>query len=180
MKRLSNSGLWALIFVWFVAAMGLLAYFAQLKLFEFDHDGRLWQQSNDDNFDVQVLSAVKSEFGVANGTLLHIFDLSCACNRIAEEHVNSVKQLALENHLSIQDINIAQSPHLAGIIPSTPAVILIDESGSLSYLGPYSSGYSCTVGNGLIEPFIQQEHSNRFGAMVVTDSKGCYCPVTRR
>lgn len=152
-----------------------LFFFGQGQLQTFDHDGRLVRLTSEMNFDQQFSQLLTSEIGSLENTVVHFKQASCACQSVGSIHINSVKQLATEFSNSNIELNLTDLPALGDIIPATPAVAVFDENGALNYLGPYSSGFYCSVGNGIVEPFISK--TVELGATVVTQAAGCYCPV---
>ncbi|BCE01857.1 DUF6436 domain-containing protein [Marinicellulosiphila megalodicopiae] len=117
-------------------------------------------------------------------TLIHINQPWCICNSFTSSHVLNLDKLATAQ--SIKTINVElgelsadqQSKdwqNLLSLIPSTPATVLLNDSGNIEYIGPYSSGLTCNSGNSFIEQFLKQEQSDKTIANWI--STGCYCSV---
>ena len=164
-------------FIWFVSILAFLIYAAQQKLVEFDQEGKLWQQSQNISFDNDFKSAVSKQAGEVNSSVIHFFQGNCECNPVAKEHIDSVQLLAQQQGFKNISLNVSDNNTLDKYIPATPAVAIFAEDGSLSYLGPYSAGYSCTVGNGIVESYLEYHSQLAPGATVVTNTQGCYCSV---
>ena len=81
---------------------------------------------------------------------------------------------------------------LKALIPSTPAIIALDENDHLIYLGPYSRGSGCFGTNGMIDeqlalyldkvqflpksPSVLADNIN-LSTVIETEASGCYCSV---
>ena len=170
-----GKGLWIFTGVWLVVMSAALFFFGQGQLQTFDHDGRLVRQTAELDFDQKFSQLLQAQLGSLNNTVVHFKQGACACQSVGSIHINSVKQLASEFAHNNIELNINDVLGLEQIVPSTPAVAVFDENGSLNYLGPYSSGFYCTVGNGIVEPFINK--TAELGATIVTQAAGCYCPA---
>ena len=116
----------------------------------------------------QKLASIKP---IEENLLIHIFESKCRCNLVAEPHIQSVKKLAKAHDFKNLQVNISEQPSWRAIIPSTPAVIAIKDN-RIVYVGPYSTGFSCLPGDGLIEPFIIKPS---LYPVVKSDGFGCYC-----
>lgn len=146
---------------------------SDLKLIPFDAEGQLGKQSAKMQFDQSFIEWLNHNGIATNNSVIHFVDESCACYEVSKVHRQSVEALAEFEGMVNRHVNWDDS--MKQMIPASPAVAVISESGQLVYLGPYSSGAFCTADNGLVEPFIKSERQAMPGAMVVTDSVGCYC-----
>lgn len=144
----------------------------------FDEQGKLWRLSQNDGFDEKFSQTLQKLIGANQLKVVHFSDNACSCNPVAEAHIKSVKKLALQQGFVNQDIDMDKFPELQSILPSTPAIAVFDGQGELVYLGPYSAGYACTVGNGIVESYIAGKNAKAPGATVLSGTKGCYCPIT--
>lgn len=169
-----GKGLWVFTALWLVTMSTALFFFGQGQLQTFDHDGRLVKQTSEMNFDQEFSQLLTKEVGSLVNTVVHFKQSACPCQSVGSIHINSVKQLATEFAQTNVELNLSEVPALGAIIPATPAVAVFDENGELNYLGPYSSGFYCSVGNGIVEPFINK--TVELGATIVTQAAGCYCP----
>lgn len=143
----------------------------------FDEHGKLWRLSQNDGFDEKFAQTLQKLTGSNQAKVLHFFNKNCNCNSVAEEHIKSVKKLALQQGFVNQHIEVDSNSELQSILPSTPAIAVFDGQGELVYLGPYSAGYACTVGNGIVESYITGRNAKAPGATVLSETKGCYCSL---
>lgn len=143
----------------------------------FDQGGKLWQQSQNLTFDTDFSEQTQNLTDTTNLVVMHFFQNDCDCNSVADEHINSVIELAKRKNYQNKQLDMANVPELAKYIPATPAVAIFGQDGRLTYLGPYSAGYSCSVGNGIVESYLEGTSAQSLGATIVTDTQGCYCPL---
>lgn len=99
----------------------------------------------------------------------------CFCEALSQSHIDKLTKQAKTNAFVVKHLDIKNTP-LKTIIPSTPAAAVFDANGELAYLGPISKGAFCTASSGIIESIIVDGFVNKLpGAVVMTDSTGCYC-----
>lgn len=162
--------------LWLALCILLLSYFAESSVSAFDHSNTLFYQANLPEFDQQFATLMSSQVGDVSNTVVHFSDDNCWCQFVGEKHIASVSDLAkssgLQNYL-IEKEDIQSK--VSEFIPSFPAVALFNAQGQLTYLGPYSSGIYCSVGNGMIEPFIKNINTPLISATIPLDAEGCYC-----
>ena len=163
--------------VWFVSVLAFLIYAASVKVIPFDEQGKLWQQSQLSEFDRRLTEQVQLELGGVNASVVHFSQANCDCSQVAQEHISSVESLAQQQGYTNKGLVLSPESPLSSIIPATPAVAVFDASGGLVYLGPYSAGYACTQGNGIVESYLNSTNKTLVGATVVSDTKGCYCSI---
>ena len=119
-----------------------------------------------------------SNTDVSNGKILHITQGDCFCETLSESHQITLNQWATSQKIAYQSVNIANVPGLSRFVPSTPAVIVLNKSNELVYLGPYSSGMGCFQDSGIVDARIKpyfQNASTAFNATIQSEAKGCYC-----
>lgn len=162
---------------WAILALGLLSWSALNSLVVFDHDGRLYNASQMDGFDAVIADRLGQLNPSGKKTVIHFESDDCTCQWVAASHIGSVRQLASEYGYHNLNINLqSEIGHsLIEYIPATPAIAVIDGSGALTYIGPYSTGMSCSAGQGLVERFIQESQYPAIGATIPFDASGCYC-----
>lgn len=163
-------------FVWFVSIMAFLIYAAGQKLVAFDHAGKLWQLSQNQQFDQAFSDEIAMTLGDLSNRVVHFSQAQCECNSVAQEHIQSVRKLAQQQGYSNTSVDVDKQLAVLNYLPATPAVAVFDETGGLIYLGPYSAGYSCSAGNGIVESFIARTVTAP-GASIITDTEGCYCSI---
>ena len=154
----------AAIIVWLSVLVALLWYSGSGQLSHFSPNNTVIESK-------ELVDLVKSNHPVNKPILLHFFDQECRCNLVAEPHINSVKALAQKQQFTNVYIDINEHPKWKSRIPSTPAVLAINNN-QLQYFGPYSTGPSCLPGEGLIEPYLTTPTTK---PQILTDGFGCYC-----
>ncbi|AFU99186.1 DUF6436 domain-containing protein [Simiduia agarivorans] len=104
-------------------------------------------------------------------TLVHLGRPDCFCNRFNDPHRQEIQA-----HYQPLGVHFA-APALAPDLPvSTPAVALLDTQGQLRYIGPYSDSLLCSIGDGLVEPLLDQLLAGAAPDMLHTTGVGCFCP----
>lgn len=181
--NLKRNALYLIVSLWFVGILASLVYMSISSVTAFDPDNQLLRQTSSQEYDLVFAHQLEKQLTNIDNTVLHFVEEGCRCNSTAEEHINSVYQLARQNHfknrtIDINAITFIQQDDYLPIIPSTPAIAVFGDAGKLIYFGPYSAGYSCSVGNGIVESFISSQSNKMPGAAIVADTLGCYCNRT--
>lgn len=129
----------------------------------------------DTEFDGRFITFVSKTIGNHFPSVIHFSQEDCFCSKVADPHIASVTELAAQLGYKNHFITLNRGNNL--FIPSVPAVAVIDKTGKLTYLGPYSTGMFCLKGKGIVEQFIKKTHTqnNPLGATILTDAEGCYC-----
>ena len=168
---------WFGIVVWAVCLLLGITYLSLLKVKDFDPNGELSRQAMDISFDAKLLSYIQANAEINKNAVIHFEKDACFCQHVAAPHITSVKKLAARIEMSNQTI-VIKNGDLA-LIPSVPAVAVIDGQGVLRYFGPYSTGMFCTEGSGVVEKFITSRDAgyHSIGTNILSDAKGCYCEV---
>ncbi len=192
---MGRSSTFALLGVWFAACSGLILWFGASAKSQFDPNLKLSQHLMSLSFEDKVVSTLlaasvsesKTPLGqdaqLHNGaTIFHISQNSCYCDWLAQAHQNSLDKWAKQNDFASVHLNLHQARALQDLIPSTPAVVAIDENQELIYLGPYSRGSGCFTQSGKIDEQLANWKLNKAsqavyygGAIIDTDASGCYC-----
>lgn len=104
-------------------------------------------------------------------SVIHLGRPDCFCNRFNEPHRQEIQ--AHYQPLGVYFV----APELTDELPvSTPAVALLDPQGQLRYIGPYSDSLLCSIGDGLVEPLLDQLLAGGIPDMLHTTGVGCFCP----
>nr|WP_281362588.1 DUF6436 domain-containing protein [Marinifaba aquimaris] len=98
------------------------------------------------------------------------------CSRLTQTQRGKIDQLAQEQGTIVQTLSLSEQPWLRFWLPSTPAIVMFDETEKLVYLGPYSEGWLCNSANSLVESLLPRL-SKTVGSIAIVHSqaKGCYC-----
>lgn len=168
----------ALLALWVAVCVSVLVYFAERRLAYFDPGGafsmKMTAVESDDEF-----ARLMGKLGFSiDKQVFHYYQSGCGCNLLGSQHRKSVELLAKENGYNNVHIDLSLYPQLLDFIPSIPSVSVFNDSQKLAYIGPYSSGLSCSAGNGLVEGFISSDYLY-FGSIVVSQVRGCYCEVKK-
>ena len=164
------------VVIWIIASLTGLFYYSTERLVSFDPNNELLDNSINQDFQTKLTQHLKEQFGDISGKAIHFSQDACFCNSVAQAHLSAVKSQVKENGYENQDYELSNNEFLKNFIPSTPSVALFDEAEELVFLGPYSTGYLCTAGNGFIEDLIvQMKARSQPRAIIVSLAKGCYC-----
>jgi hypothetical protein len=117
----------------------------------------------------------------ARTTIYHITQGGCFCEWLVRKHRDNLTQWSEVRGVANIDVKLQDYPQLSAMIPSTPAVVAVDEWGKVIYLGPYARGRGCFAGSGQVDEYLQrwyqlsqaQKHSHQ--PLIETDASGCYC-----
>ncbi|MBA6231925.1 MULTISPECIES: DUF6436 domain-containing protein [unclassified Colwellia] len=158
--------------VWVVFTLSAFGYFTKGRLVDFDESNKLagieYQQLSDD-----FTRYTYQENMTGRNTILHFSTPSCYCQKFSEKHIQDLNKLADVNNFIVKNVVVAQH----NIIPSTPSVALIDETGKVVYFGPYGQGLACSKTTGYAQTMLNNYLKGYTANIVVKEAKGCYCNV---
>ncbi len=145
-------------------------YFVGQRLIDFDPTGALL------TVDAQHLSSIKVNDNVWNlddnkKTIIHLTAADCECNKFSEDHVNQIDKIANNFDFNVKKIELVNSD----IVPSVPAIMVVDDTGSLLYLGPYATGLACSSNNSFVETVLNNFDAGYKSDLIVSQAQGCYC-----
>lgn len=162
--------------LWFVGCMTGILVMSVTQLADFDPDLKLSLAISDLGFEQELVSQIQYKYQVSDKTLVHFSQDNCFCNTLSQSHIQTFSSQMQNQGFNNIYINLNQYPEFAKFIPSIPAVAVIGAVKELIYLGPYSEGYGCLQGTGLVDSIIPRVTNQRFdNALLVTEAKGCYC-----
>lgn len=166
------------VFILFVFMFIGLMYYTTQRLVDFDPNATLLDNSLQDSFYLEIKTQLENKYGSVSGRAFHFSEEDCFCQIVASAHVSDVK--AMIENVSMENITIQLSDHpeMRQLLPSTPAIIMYNTQGEMMYIGPYSTGYLCTAGNGLVEELIPHMDEKRDDPLVMSLARGCYCNLT--
>ena len=172
-NKRKQSVILSFLVLWFAAILAALFYLKSDRLKQFDPNGTLTARSSSMAFDIELTSLLKKK-GVEPNTLVHFSEQpSCYCNTLSRRFSEPLHE-KLGSDYTFKNIELDEP--LRDLIPSYPAIAVVDEEFRLRYIGPYASGIGCWVGKGNIDKIANiVKSSNYFGAVINSEVKGCYC-----
>lgn len=163
---------------WLVLCFIGLAWALTWRLVNFDHQGLLVEQMRELSFDQAIEQQFAAHYGDLSNQAFHISQSGCFCQQVAQPHISSVSKVLTEHAFNNRSLLLKPEHFLLEHLPSTPAIVVFNQTGQLAFFGPYSTGLLCSTGNGFIERQISQFNRQQYyGATVISDAKGCYCPT---
>jgi hypothetical protein len=165
-----------LVGIWSVACLAGLLILSVSKLEEFDPESKLSLAISDIEFEQQFVELLQKNHRSIGQSIVHFSDNDCFCAKISQTHITRLSNDMVENGFHNIQININTRPEFARFVPSTPAVAIVGALKELIYFGPYSEGYSCLRGTGLVDALLPKINSTEIeNTILITDAKGCYC-----
>jgi len=157
--------------IWLVFIVIAAKYFIYDSLISFDPKNRL---SGDSSVIVnEIKSSLALENKLSKKTVIHFTNQNCSCSTYTEDHKKTTDKYSQENGFEIRSIELSEKQ--SNVIPSTPAVLILDELGELIYLGPYAEGLECSAGSSIVD-IVLKNYVKGFNAnLIMNDAKGCYC-----
>lgn len=106
-------------------------------------------------------------------------------------HIEKINALVAQTDVQVWVLDVYEHKALKAMVPSTPAIAVIDANEQLLYYGPYSQGSGCFSRYGAVNSVItnklltQKEHPMQYRpsadipmTFIQTEAHGCYCPQT--
>lgn len=161
-------------FLWLGLTLIAAIYFISNRLVPFDPNMKLLRVDS-----ISIIKEIKKIEELKNislsNTIIHFTSDNCSCTKYSEDHKASINKKVKLDGFNIININLPSDS--STIIPSTPAILIVDSKEELLYFGPYSVGLSCSESNGYIEDVLQNYAKNYNSDLVISDVKGCYCNI---
>ncbi len=158
-----------LVVIWLVFTTSAFYILTKQKLTLFDPQGKLT-----DITAVQLSQTLSSLTNTHSGKrLIHISQANCNCNLNSEQHILAAHQNAQINQFEIIQLSLAEHK----ILPSTPAVALIDDNNDLLYFGPYGAGLYCGETAGYVQTVLNNLSFGYKHPLIAANAKGCYCQL---
>lgn len=201
-----SQGLYAFLLLWFVACTGLIVWIGTASKSQFDPNMKLSMALMNLSFESDLIASInsirKAELSTNTETLatdtqasiFHITQGDCYCEWLAQSHISTLTTWSQKNEMTSYKIDLNKHPDLRAFVPSTPAVLAIDQYDQLIYFGPYSRGSGCFSNSGMIDQVLDHwlarvaESENKQvtslqntltptpeQGIVDTDANGCYC-----
>lgn len=161
-----------IVIAWLSFTIAAFGYAINDKLVRFDFDHKL---EGVDHYQLAMYLKpfINSSPNLSQNTVLHFSKPNCACQKTSEQHVNNLNKLAKENSFNV--INVSINKH--DIIPSTPAVAIMNNEGELIYFGPYGQGIACSQTSGFAQTMLNNYVRGYSANVIIKEAKGCYCVV---
>ncbi|WP_218395835.1 DUF6436 domain-containing protein [Alteromonas lipotrueae] len=177
---MSKKGSWTLLLVWAISLLSAVLFYSQRQISEFDPNGTLLHQSTSTTFDASLISLLK-DYNVPAGSIVHVgTQENCYCDTLTDSHQTQLLNKLGKIGYSGLTLDIENVPELATVLPSVPALIVVDTLYNLRYLGPYATGYGCFTGKDLVDEISgYASSSSHINAVVKTEADGCFCSSQR-
>ncbi len=162
---------YGIVVLWLGFTVLAAIYFITDRLVSFDPQQKLANVNHQ-----SLVEQIIAEFELPNhlpNTLINFVGPNCKCNQTSFEHLSDVKNTAKQSKMSV--INITIPKEFNGLVPSTPAVMALDNNNELIYFGPYSEGLSCGKGEGIIDLVLSNYKKGFNAQLIMANSEGCYC-----
>jgi hypothetical protein len=162
--------------VWCVTCLAGLLLLSVSQLEDFDPESKLFLAITDIEFEQKFIFQLQKKHSSIEQSVIHFSDNNCFCETIARTHIARLSNDMVDSGFHNIHINISTLPEFARFVPSTPAVAIVGALKELIYFGPYSEGYGCIGGTGLVDALLPKINSPTVeNAILITDAKGCYC-----
>lgn len=201
-KSIPNWLIIALFSIWVVATVLGLWWFQQSKLKAFigsEDDPRFYQPAKINQFIRPYIDHLEPALP-GQQTLFHFWRSDCLCNRVSQRHFNRLLQNFNSEELRIviiahpdsteediqrlQQLNgnrlqvIRAQPELK-VLPSSPALAILNEQHQLGYFGPYGFGAFCTSNEDDFLSSLVRDLSltdqNEAPTFINVIGEGCFC-----
>lgn len=173
--------------IWFVVASAFIFGMSSSTKSDFDPQMRLSQALMNVEFEKILAEHVDRSLGAVEqnrkGRLLHITQGSCYCEFLAKAHQSNLDKWASSFRFESLNVGLQKHAWLKQYVPSTPAIMALDEQNRIIYFGPYSRGAGCFNQTGEIDvqlnAWIERDNASEMLAVIDTDAQGCYCEVEK-
>jgi len=169
---------WALLVLWAVLIVASLWVYSQRQLSDFDPLFTLSTAAASQNFDSRFTTLL-AQSGIGPGSVVHINSASaCVCDSLTASHQAELNSRLSAHGYKLETLKLEKHALIASFLSSVPALAVVDPTGNLRYVGPYSEGYGCLTGRTFVDKITALASSGfSAGAVVQSDAKGCYCKV---
>jgi hypothetical protein len=190
-----------LALLWGTFALVAIKWVGSDNFVEFDPELKLSAAIMSLSFESELVAALPNLDEGSRGSIFHLVQGDCFCERLSDGHKANLSDWANKRSLTSKVLDLADYPSLLTYIPSTPAVLVVDENKNLVYLGPYSVGFGCFEDTGLVDlrikPYFDKSVSAETETMhkystslkstdsininklsqIQSEAVGCYCPT---
>ena len=165
---------WIILATWLCFTYGAFVYVVKNQLVDFDPSGWLAHAEHQvikDNLQANLAIDVQGR------TVVHFKQANCHCQQFSDRHVKSINKMASQANFNVSQIELTAESASKAMIPSTPAVAII-EKGELVYLGPYGAGIGCSEVGGFAQTVLNNVTKGFRDNILISEAKGCYCQTT--
>lgn len=163
---------YCVFFIWLLLTLIAAVYFITKRLVPFDPNGQLTGKNG--TVVLSEISQIKALKGVdLSGKIIHFTSANCGCSEYSEAHKLSINELAKQDEFNVLNIKLSSDESM--LIPSTPAILIVNKRNKLIYLGPYSAGLACSETNGYVELVLNNNAKGYSSELIINDLEGCYC-----
>lgn len=163
---------YVILVLWLVSVIFASRYFFNLRLVTFDPQNKLTGLESG-----QLVEQVTKSYALSGrdlrNTIVHFTSPDCFCDEYSREHKAAIDYQAKLDGFKV--LNLELDFAQPNLIPSSPAILVLDDLGELLYLGPYSIGLACAESNGFIELALANYKKGFNSNLVVNQATGCYC-----
>ena len=155
-------------------AVALIFYLPNFLMVKPFANADQWQQSQRFFLQQKPLSQ--------KATIYHLQDSQCTCTFFSKKHIKLLDEQAQQGLIDtrlidVQQQNLTQNEQqIIKQVPSLPAVVLADAFGQWRYVGPYSTGLTCSLGNSFVESVLASlKLPTNSNLWLNFFSEGCFC-----
>lgn len=158
--------------LWISFTVLAFSYFITDRLVEFDENNKL------ENIKTQTLGSyfthfITQENNKKGNKIIHFSQKDCDCYQSSEAHISDLNRIASANNFDIINVVLDEDD----IIPSTPSIAVIGDSGEVIYYGPYGQGVACSQTAGYAQTVLNNYLKGYVSNIIIKNAKGCYCEV---
>lgn len=170
-KKITRSH-YIVFFIWLIFTLAAAIYFISGRLVDFDPEKKLTGISP--TLVIQKLREIDKLKNLSlNNTIIHFTSNNCSCTQYSEDHKKDINKQAEIDGFKVVNVNLTANS--SKIIPSTPAILIVNELEEILYFGPYSIGLACSASNGYVETVMQNYAKGYSASLIINEADGCYC-----
>lgn len=162
----------AILVLWLSFTILAFSYFIQNSLVNFDSENKLVNIDHQDLIPhlTSLSDQIKND---TSNTIVHFSKANCECQKNSEAHIADINKIAIANGFNI--IGIVLDKH--DIIPSTPSIAILGDTGDVIFFGPYGQGIACSQTSGYAQTILNNYLKGYRSNIIIKEAKGCYCAV---
>ena len=133
------------------------------------------------------VQALQAEFPVIDAhkaLFVRFVQPDCPCEKLVNDYHQLLVPVLQKQGMQVislppakmKALNRHLADHWQEWVPSTPAILLLDDSQQLIYFGPYHQEGVCNSENSYLEPILDTLQRGRSPRIINTLVEGCFCP----